>query len=96
MTANETYAHQSVMLEEVLQVLPLDAEGFYIDATFGVAATVARCSNGSGRTPGWSVSIATRKRFRRDSNWSGPRPAFALWQGVLIVLRRWWHRKDAR
>src|SRR5690606_9241700 len=34
-TANETYAHQSVMREEVLHVLPLDAEGFYIDATFG-------------------------------------------------------------
>ena len=35
MTDTNIYAHQSVMLEEVLQVLPLQAEGFYIDATFG-------------------------------------------------------------
>lgn len=35
MTQKQDYAHQPVMLEEVLQVLPLRAEGFYIDATFG-------------------------------------------------------------
>lgn len=35
MTQKQDYAHQPVMLEEVLQVLPLRADGFYIDATFG-------------------------------------------------------------
>lgn len=35
MTHSPAYAHQSVLLEEVLEVLPVRANGFYVDATFG-------------------------------------------------------------
>lgn len=35
MTEPGWYAHQSVLLEEVLEVLPVRENGFYVDATFG-------------------------------------------------------------
>lgn len=35
MASAEQFAHQSVMLDEVLEMLPTRADGFYVDATFG-------------------------------------------------------------
>ncbi|MCC1495264.1 16S rRNA (cytosine(1402)-N(4))-methyltransferase RsmH [Alcanivorax sp. 1008] len=35
MATAEQFAHQSVMLDEVLEMLPTRADGFYVDATFG-------------------------------------------------------------
>ena len=35
MATTEQFAHQSVMLDEVLEMLPTRADGFYVDATFG-------------------------------------------------------------
>ena len=35
MTTAAEFAHQSVMLEEVMEMMPTRADGFYVDATFG-------------------------------------------------------------
>src|SRR5690606_10334311 len=35
MSSAAEFAHQSVMLEEVMEMMPTRADGFYVDATFG-------------------------------------------------------------
>jgi len=35
MATAEQFAHQSVMLDEVMEMLPTRADGLYVDATFG-------------------------------------------------------------